>query len=438
MLNTEYYFLHSNIMSFRIVRGMKDLHGLDMEKYNYITKKSMEVGSKYGYKMVGTPILEYTDVFLRSIGDETDVVSKEMYTFDDRGGESVTLRPEGTAGIIRSIVTEKMTQSFPLKLMYYGQMFRYDRPQKGRYRQFHQIGFEHLGEKTPYVDAIMIAMSAEILNSVGVHDFEMIINTLGDSETKDSYVKAIVKFFSRHEDKLSDDSKRRLVSNPLRILDSKDNGDREICSMAPLMCDYLSKDAGAFFEKLCKLLDLYGTDYKIDNFLVRGLDYYSHTVFEIQAGKNIGAIGGGGRYDSMLREFGGPDVSGIGFAYGAERIMTLIDEKNIPNTKTCNVAVIPVSEEENDCAFKVLKELHDNGICAEFISVGSISKKMKIADRLNSDIALIIGESEKNDKTVTVKFMNHKGDAHAKSVSINRNSIIRFIRHAKFDIEHIF
>lgn len=410
----------------RSVRGMKDLYGVEAEKYNFLIDQSMKIGRQYGYKIIETPILEYTEIFQRSIGDETDVVAKEMYTFCDKGGESVTLRPEGTAGVIRSMITEKMTQTFPLKLMYYGPMFRYDRPQKNRYRQFHQIGFENVGEKTPYVDALTITLASDILNSLGIFDFAMLVNTLGDEETKDLYTKAIVKYFSRHEANLSEDSKRRLTKNPLRILDSKDQTDREICSMAPIMRDYLSKDAGVYFNKVCKLLEEYGVSYKLDYFLVRGLDYYSHTAFEISTTKrSMGSIGGGGRYDKLLSNLGGPDISGVGFAFGAERVMSLINNARLPSCNRVKFAVIPVSDQENDIAFKIIKGLYNASITAELITSGSISKKMRVADKLGCEIALIIGETEKANETVTVKFMR-SDNSETKSMAIPMNGIFKF------------
>ena len=414
---------------FRSVRGMKDLYGIEFEKYDFVVRKSVEVGKKYGYSVINTPILEYTDVFQRSLGDETDVVSKEMYTFTDKGGESVTLRPEGTAGVMRAIVCESMAQSIPLKLMYFGEMFRYDRPQKGRFRQFRQIGFEHIGDKSPYTDALTIAMAAEILNNCGIFDFKICVNTLGDEETRANYTKAIVKFLSRHEENLSEESKLRLQKNPLRILDSKDKGDKDICSMAPILLDYVSKEAGTYFEKLCAILEKYGLNYKIDNFLVRGLDYYSHTAFEFKstATNYKEALGGGGRYDHLLEVFGGPSVSGVGFAFGAERLMMLLPEDKIPNN-TKKVAVIPVSDEETKDAFELIKLLHKCDITTEFVHVGNLSKKMKIAHRLGCDIALIIGETECKNNTVTVKLMHHT-DEEKKTRSVGMNDLIRFIKY---------
>jgi histidyl-tRNA synthetase len=413
---------------FRPVRGMKDLYGADLAKYNYIIQKAIKVSTKYGYKQINTPVVEYTEVFQRSIGSETDVVSKEMYTFIDKGGESITLRPEGTAGVIRAIVSENLTQKLPLKLMYYGEMFRYDRPQKGRYRQFRQLGFEHIGDKGPYVDALTIAMASEILNSIGSFDFKILVNTLGDEETRENYTKAIVKFFSRHENELSEESKARLKKNPLRILDSKDSGDKEICSMAPMITDYLSKESGKYFEEVCRLLNNFGLNYEIDSFLVRGLDYYSHVAFELKSTANNykDSLGGGGRYDKLLNMFGGPDVSGVGFAFGIERLILTLENANFFGEPK-KTAVIPVSDEENDDALNLLKLLHNCDINAEFICSGNLNKKMKIANKLDCELALIIGENERKDGTIMVKFMNSSAD-NPKSKSVNYNQIVQFVK----------
>ena len=413
----------------RPVRGMKDLYGAAMEKYDYIVDTAIKIGKKYGYNIIKTPIVELTEIFQRSIGDETDVVSKEMYTFMDKGGESITLRPEGTAAVMRAIVSENLGQCFPLKLMYHGEMFRYDRPQRGRYRQFHQLGAECVGDKSPYTDAILICMAMEILNAIGIFDVKVLINTLGDEETRSAYTKGLVKYFSRHEDKLSDDSKRRLGKNPMRILDSKDENDRAICQMAPVITDYLSKGSEQYFQRTCELLELCGVNFEINNFLVRGLDYYSETAFEFQSdsGEYKDSIGGGGRYDKLLALFGGADVSGIGFAFGIERLMLLMDDAKFGEQQP-KVAVVPVSEKENEVSFQLLKSLYDAGISAEFIHLGNLSKKMKIADRLHCKMAVILGEDEIATNNFTVKLMEC-ADELEKTKSVSKNDIVSFIKH---------
>jgi histidyl-tRNA synthetase len=409
---------------------MKDLYGLDLARYEYIASKIRGVGLKYGYSMIRTPILEMTDVFQRSIGGETDIVSKEMYTFMDKGGGAITLRPEGTAGVIRSVLSENMVQRLPVKLMYCGEMFRYDRPQKGRLRQFHQFGFESIGDKSPYTDGILISMASESLQASGIFDFKVLVNSLGDKESRESYTRAIVKYFSRHEASLSDESRARLKRNPLRILDSKNKIDMEICSMAPSLSDYLNKESGMYFERVCDVLTRCGVQYDIDKFLVRGLDYYTHTAFEIKSTSRIykDSLGGGGRYDKLLSALGGPDVSGIGLAFGLERLM-IVSENKAVRERAKKAAVIPVSDSEIDDSLEVFKTIHANDMGAEFIHLGSLGKKMKSADRLNCEIALIIGETEKKDKTVTVKFMNET-DESLKARIIDVRDVVKFLKHA--------
>jgi histidyl-tRNA synthetase len=406
---------------------MKDLYGIDMARYVYIIEKAGNVAERYGYSLISTPIVEHTEVFKRSIGDDTDVVSKEMYTFTDRGGESLTLRPEGTAGVMRAIVTGSLAQRLPLKLMYFGEMFRYDRPQKGRYRQFHQLGAEHVGEKSPYTDAMTILMTADIMDSIKIRDCKVMINSLGDDETRSEYVNAVVQYLSQHEDRLSMDSRVRLKKNPLRVLDSKDTTDIEICSAAPRLKEYFTSEAGQYFDKVCELLEQCDQKYEIDSFLVRGLDYYSHTVFEIKAPNGGDSIGGGGRYDKLLKILGGPDVSGIGFAFGIERLMQLVGDDNLP-PRAKKAAVIPVSANENDAALALCVRLHNSGLAAEFFHIGTMGKKMQAADKMGCALAMIIGEDECAGDYITVKYMHD--DINQKKVqTINKNEIINFLQY---------
>ena len=411
------------------IRGMKDLFGINWLKYQFIINTANKVAVKYGYQIIETPIVESTDVFQRAIGDETDVVSKEMYSFIDKGNERITLRPEGTAGVIRSIVTNNMLHSanVPLKLMYYGPMFRYDRPQKGRYRQFHQLGFEHLENKNPYIDAITIALAYEILMAIGISDCKIYINTLGDTESRGNYIKALVKYFERYEDKLSEGSKIRLRKNPLRILDSKDSVDKELAKMAPKITDYLNKQDVSYFDCVCNALTQYGIPFEIDNLLVRGLDYYNQTTFEI---KNTvsdfqDALGGGGRYDNLLKMFGGQDVSGIGFALGIERLMLILDDSKF-QSNTKKIGVIPVSENEINSAFELFRQLHTNGIATELILVnGNLRKKVEVANKMECSVLLILGESELKSNNVSVTFLN----SELRNKTISRNNIVNFLKY---------
>jgi histidyl-tRNA synthetase len=406
---------------------MKDLYGPDMAKYSYVIKNASKVAKVYGYSMISTPIVEYTEVFQRSIGDDTDVVSKEMYTFMDKGGELITLRPEGTAGIMRAIATGSLAQRMPVKLMYYGEMFRYDRPQKGRYRQFHQLGAEHVGEKSPYTDVMTILLTSDILSSLKIQDCKIMINSLGDDETRKEYVDAVVQYLSQHEGRLSADSKARLRKNPLRILDSKDATDIEICFAAPRLKSCFTSEAGRYFDKVCELLERSNQRYEIDNFLVRGLDYYSHTVFEIKSPHERDSIGGGGRYDKLLKTLGGPDVSGIGFAFGVERLMQLVKDDSLP-PRTKKAAVIPVSEKENDAAMAICVQLHNYGIVTEFFHIGTMGKKMQTADKMGCDLALIIGENECAGDYITVKYM-YDDINKKKEQTIDKNKMVEFLKY---------
>ena len=407
------------------IRGMKDIYSDEMRKYISIIDAAVKVGQKYGYDLIETPIVEYTDVFTRAIGTETDVVSKEMYTFSDRNGESITLRPEGTAGVVRAIISNNIINLRPVKYMYYGPMFRYDRPQKGRYRQFHQIGFENIGFSSEYEDAMTIAMAVEILNCVGIFDIKVHVNSIGDEETRSIYTSKIIDYFTKYENELSEDSKRRLKTNPMRILDSKDRGDQKIAQDAPKLSDSLTNEAKAYFNKVCELLEYYKIKFIIDQFLVRGLDYYCHTAFEIKTDdKSIGSVCGGGRYDKLVQMLGGPSVSGIGFAYGAERIMSMMENCSIKQNK---IAVVPVSDDENMEAFSLLTKLHDANICAEFFNDGNIKKRMKMADKFNCSIAFIIGEDEIKTNKIKVKFMNDTNENN--EILIDKDYAIRFALH---------
>ena len=393
------------IMEFLPVRGMKDMYDLEMKKFQHLVNTAVQVGQKYGYSVIETPILEKTNLFTRSIGTDTDIVSKEMYTFDDRNGESLTLRPEGTAGVVRAIVSNNIINTRNVKYMYYGPMFRYDRPQKGRYRQFHQIGFESIGATSEYEDALSIAMAVDILNKVQIFDFYVSVNSLGDDETRKIYCQKIVEYFEKYQNDLSYESKHRLISNPMRILDSKNETDQKIAQNAPKLFDFLTNNARKYFERVCDLLAVYSINFKIDQFLVRGLDYYCHTAFELKSTSDTGgSIGGGGRYDKLVEQLGGPAVSGVGFAYGAERVMSLMSDVE-ENTK--KVAVVPVSDNENLDAFKILQKLHNADISAEIFTNGSISKRMKAADKAMCDVAFILGEDELKQDKITVKFMKN-------------------------------
>ena len=285
------------------VRGTYDLYGAAKRKAKKVIETASKVAEKYGFEEIETPVFEFTEVFSRNLGDTTDIVTKEMYCFEDRGGESLTLRPEGTAGIVRSFISEGMQQNLPVKLYYAGPMFRYERPQKGRQRQFTQFGVEMLGVATPQADIEVIAMAYEFLENLGLAGAVTVeINSLGDAESRKAYREKLVDYLKQHYNELSEDSKNRLEKNPLRVLDSKEDCDKKIVENAPLYADSLNENSAAFFQEVLKGLDLLGIKYRVNNRLVRGLDYYAHTVFELTTDK-LGAQGtvlGGGRYDGLI------------------------------------------------------------------------------------------------------------------------------------------
>ena len=334
------------------VRGTYDLYGMPKRK----AKKVVEIASteveKYGFEEIETPIFEFTEVFARNLGDTSDIVTKEMYTFQDRGGESLTLRPEGTAGVVRAFISEGMQQNLPVKLYYTGPMFRYERPQKGRQRQFTQFGVEMLGVETPQADVEVIAMAYNFLKKLGLTDCVVVeINSLGDQESRDQYRSKLISYLRDHLDELSTESRERLERNPLRVLDSKEECDKVVVENAPLYADSLNETSKNFFEEVLKGLDLLEIPYRVNNRLVRGLDYYSHTVFELVTDK-LGAQGtvlAGGRYDGLVQEMGGGNVPGIGWACGVERLSMLLGEDvALPRP----IAVIEVGDDVHEEALK--------------------------------------------------------------------------------------
>jgi len=388
------------------VRGTYDLYGEAKRKSRYVSENAAKVVEKYGFEEIETPIFEFTEVFARNLGDTSDIVTKEMYCFEDRGGESLTLRPEGTAGVIRAFISNGMQQNLPLKLYYRGPMFRYERPQKGRQRQFTQFGVELLGVETPQADIEVIAMAYEFLEKLGLNGQVTVeINSLGDSESRNAYREKLVAYLRQHYDNLSEDSKNRLERNPLRVLDSKEECDREIVANAPLYADSLNAASKDFFEKVLSGLSRLGIKYRVNNRLVRGLDYYSHTVFELVTDK-LGAQGtvlAGGRYDGLVEQMGGGPVPGIGWACGIERLSMLLGE--LPPEKR-PVAIIPLGEEAEERAMEIAYDLRKNGFKVEHSYSGNLKKRMMKANKANASHAIIIGSEELAHNTVTLKDLD--------------------------------
>ncbi|MBO7698209.1 MAG: histidine--tRNA ligase, partial [Erysipelotrichaceae bacterium] len=359
------------------------------------------------YSEIKTPVFEYTDVFKKE-NDTSDMVTKEMYTFSVNDRDSLTLRPEGTAGVIRSFVEHKMygNSEMPVKLGYIEEMFRHERPQKGRQRQFTQMGIECIGDKDPLIDAEVIAMGYFFIKTLGLQSIKVLINTLGDNESRLNYRKSLIEYFEPHKDELCQDCQNRLHKNPLRILDCKIDHEKEIIQNAPKMV--LTEESREYFEKVKHYLDLLEIPYEVDDKLVRGLDYYTDTVFEVvstnEASGSQATIFGGGRYDNLVKEMGGPEISGIGFAIGVERLMILCDAENVLEyDKNIDCYVINLNQDK-DYAFDILEELRDNSYVSEMDYYGrSLKAQFKSSDRKKARFILIIGEDEVKNNVVTLK-----------------------------------
>ncbi len=413
-------------MPIQAVKGTHDLFGKEAECYRYIENVFDSVCHLYGYTRFDTPILEHTEVFDRATGEGSDVVRKEMYTFLDKGNRSVTLRPEMTAGVARSIVENKLyaTWDSPMKLYYHGPVFRYERPQLGRYRQFFQAGVECVGTDSARLDAECIALAMKILSFLGFTNLKVIVNTLGDKESRLAYRDALREYFASRIDSMCNDCKQRLLLNPMRILDCKVPEDQEIAKGAPKMKEYLSESAEKrFYETLSILADA-GIDYEIDDSLVRGLDYYGHIVFEVHAvsneGKDYGALLGGGHYDGMLANFGGPEDKdhGVGFAMGVERIYSLMNDNGLLNeiSPEVDVYMMPIGDSVVQDAFLLAETLRNDGFSVEMpSSSGKLGSMFKKADRKGATFAIILGEEELDKGVVQIKNLKTQ---HQETVSI--------------------
>lgn len=400
------------------VRGTYDLYGAAKRKMKKVVEEASSVVEKYGFEEIETPIFEFTEVFARNLGDTSDIVTKEMYCFNDKGGESLTLRPEGTAGVVRAFVSNGMQQNLPVKFYYTGPMFRYERPQKGRQRQFTQFGVELLGVETPQADVEVIAMAYEFLEKLGLSGQVTVeINSLGDAESRDEYRTKLVAYLKEHYDELSEDSKNRLERNPLRVLDSKEECDKVVVENAPLYDDSLNETSKEFFAKVLHGLDLLGIKYRVNNRLVRGLDYYTHTVFELTTDK-LGAQGtvlAGGRYNGLVAQMGGGDVAGIGWACGVERLAMLL-ENDVEMSRP--VAVIPMGEDAEDKALEISNQLRRAGFRVEQSYSGNMKKRMTKAVKANAFKAVIIGSDELAKGEAAVKDLDSGEQKNIKFANI--------------------
>lgn len=376
------------------VRGTQDMIGEAAARFETVVRTFERVGRRFAFQPVQVPVFEATSVFARSLGETTDVVAKEMYSFEDRGGDSLTLRPEFTAGIARAYISEGWQQHAPLKVTTWGAAFRYERPQKGRFRQFHQLDAEILGAGEPAADVELLSFASQLLIELGVAGtVSLQLNTLGDAETREAWRAALVRHFTAHQDALSEDSRDRLARNPLRILDSKDARDRPIADSAPPIDDFMTAEAGAFFDAVTRGLDAAGVAWTRNSRLVRGLDYYRHTAFEFVTDA-LGAQGtvlAGGRYDGLVEALGGPHTPGVGWAAGIERLSMLIDA---PEPARIDVALVPMGAEAEIVAIRLLADLRRAGIAADMAFKGNMKRRMAKADAAGARFALILGEDE--------------------------------------------
>jgi histidyl-tRNA synthetase len=376
------------------VRGTQDLLPEAARRHQQVSETARAVAGLYGFVEMATPIFEFTEVFARPIGEHTDIVAKEMYTFTDRGGEEVTLRPENTAGVVRAVLSNGLVQSAPLKFFYSGPMFRYERPQKGRYRQFHQIGVELIGVAQPQADIEVIALGRRILDALGIGERVVLdLNTLGDSESRNVYRQALISYFSARVSELSEDSRRRLERNPLRIFDSKEETDQRVARDAPAFADYQNAESRRFFDRVRAGLDRLGIIYRLNPRLVRGLDYYTHTAFEFVTA-DLGAQGtvmGGGRYDGLVEMMGGPALPGIGWAAGIERLAMLIAE---PPPLPRPIAVVPIGDAAEAEALILAELLRNHGYGVDLGYSGNVARRMRRANNVNARVAVLIGEEE--------------------------------------------
>ena len=373
-------------------RGTYDLLGESFDQHNALKNRVEQIVRRYQYQGVTTPIFEHSSVFTKPLGDTSDIVGKEMYTFSDKGGESLTLRPEGTAAVMRAIISGGLTQTMPLKLFYHGPMFRYERPQAGRFRQHYQFGVEFLGVDHPFADVEVVHMAAHILKDLNILDkVTLEINTLGDQDSRVAYRAQLRHYYSAYENDLSQDSQRRLHTNPLRILDSKNADDQKINEGAPKLRDSLTDSAREYFDIVCQRLSDLNVPHVINQKLVRGLDYYNHTAFEFTT-QHLGAQGtvlGGGRYNGLLASMGGSDAPGVGWAFGMERMLSLL---NMPCATHPSLSVIAMHESYEGDAMILAQSLRCLGMSIDISYTGNAGKRMKRADKIGSSHAILLTE----------------------------------------------
>ena len=393
----------------------------DVRRHRHVEEVAFEIARRYGYGEIATPVFELTEVFKRTLGDTSDIVTKEMFTFETKGGDNITLRPEGTAGVARAFISEGLAQQTPLKFFYRGPMFRYERPQKGRQRQFHQFGAELLGVPSPQADVEIIALADHILKALKLTgSVTLELNSLGDVESRTAYRDVLVNYFKGHEDKLSADSRERLGRNPLRILDSKNPGDKDVNVNAPQFTEHLNAASKDFFTAVQAGLSDLGISFKVVPALVRGLDYYGHTAFEFTTDA-LGAQGtvlAGGRYDGLIKQMGGPQTPGIGFAAGIERLAMLLPE--IPAGQR-PIAVIPIGEDEAKISQEITAKLRHAGFTVDLGYSGNMGKRMARANKIKAVVAVILGSDEIKEGVATVRNLDTGDQAKVPQADLARH-----------------
>ncbi|MDH6365093.1 histidyl-tRNA synthetase [Enterococcus sp. PF1-24] len=418
-------------MKYQRPKGTSDILPGEIEKWQFVEVTARSLFGNYQYQEIRTPIFEHFEVISRSVGDTTDIVSKEMYDFYDKGERHITLRPENTAPIVRAFVENKLFGpefAKPYKTFYCGPMFRYERPQKGRLRQFHQLGVEAFGSSNPATDVETMVMALAFFKKLGMKQFRLVINSLGDKESRQNYRQALIDYLTPHFEELSGDSQRRLQENPLRVLDSKDKRDQQFVADAPSILDYLTPTAKAHFETVTKMLDELAVPYEIDSNMVRGLDYYTHTIFEIMSdAPGMGAqstICAGGRYDNLVEELGGPETPAFGFAMGMERILIVLEAEGVtlPAAHHLDAYVVNLGEVTNIEGLKVTQSIRDAGFSADRDVMNRKAKaQFKAADRQKAQLVLTLGEDELAKGVINVKSMATRLEKEYKLVDVYEN-----------------
>ena len=437
----------------KAIKGTKDVLPKDVHKNQYIEATALDIASKFGYKEIRTPVFEHTELFQRGVGDTTDVVQKEMYTFDDKGGRSITLRPEGTAGAVRSYLENGLcNEALPQKVCYLISCYRYEKPQAGRLREFHQFGVECFGSASPLADAEIIALAKSLFDTLGVKDLNLEINSIGCPTCRAEYHKALKKYFSSRKDELCDTCKSRLDRNPMRILDCKSPICHEIAEGAPVVIDYLCDECKEHFENVQKYLKAQNIEYTINPQIVRGLDYYTKTVFEFVS-NSIGAQGtvcGGGRYDGLVEELGGQHTASLGFAMGIERLMLLMEAQGceFPEAEKPDLFIVALGEKATLKAVEIAKDMREEGFSALLdLNQRSVRAQMKYADKLGAKFNVVIGDNEVEAKTAKLKNMQTGEETEINldtfvsgfySISLNEQLADLEINGEEFDFNSLF